>query len=608
MENPLNLPEIIHQVGWHLARWTKSEKLYRRFDFDSSDLIACINLNRTWHRTLTPILWMIYEESQNTQWKVPIDTLRTQSHHFRYLSLYNIYPEGVINSTRLRELYANATAKGSIAHVVRSNPDLLSLTLWLGDLNFNDVYPALSTLSRLQYLKLAHFRFNNDDQVIALLNNNPGLRKIYFWSVEGITGLDGCKPLLYVTKVSMQPEWESTPGLVQILKFCPNLENLDLYVPDRSFPIADLTMNLREFCPKLRSLRCSECDEDNSYDVVLEDDEIANLLNVSPGLILIDINRRTIRPRVAQALLAHAKWLETLELVFHRGDKRNVCFVNKVLANCPNLRTLAIGNAFTAEYHPLKLSWFNKLPWNCPLLQDIQLRGFTDNCYRLSGDILSDAESEAGDSEASSEDDEHFHNDHFNFGSASSESDSDDNEPPHSAHATTELFTNQALVSEPFDGDSDNNEALHSVSVSAESLERGSSTDHLANEEHMHSESLDNDLSDNKTLDYQSSEDNSTESDQLWTQKTAPTRQAQDRRAKLARGHEEVDRLFLAEIESKGWTAEWHSGSKYHVTPISQPARMIRDMIFGYVGDSPHIRRIAVENFEYVRKDIMSRD
>lgn len=556
MESPLNLPEIIFQVGRHLVRWSKSEKPSRTFEFDSKNLIACTNLNHTWRRTLTPMLWMVYEESRYTQRKIPISTLRTLSHHFRYLRLWNTYPEGVINSTRLRELYITAdAAKGSTLQVLRSNPDLLSLTLRLSKPNFKTIYPALSTICRLQYLKLADFRFNNDHQLLALLNNNPGLCKIYLWCVGGITGLDGCEPLLHVTRVSMQPEWKSTPGLVQLVKYCPNLEDLDVHVLDRSCPITELTRNLREFCPKLQSLKCSEASggnaydsDDNSYDTVLEDDEIINLINVSPRLLRIGINRRTIRLHVAQAILAHADWLETLELGFKQCKKKNVCFVNKVLANCPSLKTLFVGHPSTEEYYLLKLSWFDKLPWNCPLLQDIHLSGFKRS---LDCDIFSDDESEPSDSEdPSSDDDEPFHSDHFDLGSASSESNSSDHEP-------------------------------------------------------LHSEPFDSDPPDDNWSDHQPLGDDRSESGQPWTRETTlgPPAQA-DHRAKLARGHQEADILFLQDIESKGWTAE----AKHIYKPISQTARMIRDMIFGHVGGSPHIRRIAVDRFEYVRKDRMPRD
>ncbi|KAF9369722.1 hypothetical protein CPB97_003349 [Podila verticillata] len=124
----------------------------------------------------------------------------------------------------------------------------------------------------------------------------------------------------------------------------------------------------------------------------------------------------------------------------------------------------------------------------------------------------------------------------------------------------------------------------------------------------MDSEPLDNDLPDTENSDCQPSDDEPLV-DLSWTWKGASGTQAQpSRKEKVSLGHKEVDRMFLEDIAGKDWTTQCHSGATRNIKDISQPARMIRDMIFAHVGGSPHIRRIAVEDFEYFQKGRMPRD
>ncbi|KAG0303323.1 hypothetical protein BGZ99_002722, partial [Dissophora globulifera] len=66
--HPLDIPEIIALVGQFIPLWSFSKDVYTRTSlirdvFQPQDLLSAALVNRTFHRTLTPLLWQVYADS-----------------------------------------------------------------------------------------------------------------------------------------------------------------------------------------------------------------------------------------------------------------------------------------------------------------------------------------------------------------------------------------------------------------------------------------------------------------------------------------------------------------------------------------------------------------
>ncbi|KAG0303067.1 hypothetical protein BGZ99_002796, partial [Dissophora globulifera] len=65
--HPLDIPEIIALVGQFIPLWSFSEDIYTRTSlirdvFQPRDLLSASLVNRTFHLTLTPLLWQVYDD------------------------------------------------------------------------------------------------------------------------------------------------------------------------------------------------------------------------------------------------------------------------------------------------------------------------------------------------------------------------------------------------------------------------------------------------------------------------------------------------------------------------------------------------------------------
>lgn len=60
-DSPVNLPELIYRIGRFVPLWKDMRPDHYQYSFDPKHLLACIQLNQTWRRTLTPLLWTVYD-------------------------------------------------------------------------------------------------------------------------------------------------------------------------------------------------------------------------------------------------------------------------------------------------------------------------------------------------------------------------------------------------------------------------------------------------------------------------------------------------------------------------------------------------------------------
>jgi len=86
-DSPLEQAELVYRVGWFLPLWVPHETRKKGYHFHPEDLLSCIQVNKLWRRTLTPLLWMVYDESNERQKNAPPNLIEAHSPHFRYLSV-----------------------------------------------------------------------------------------------------------------------------------------------------------------------------------------------------------------------------------------------------------------------------------------------------------------------------------------------------------------------------------------------------------------------------------------------------------------------------------------------------------------------------------------
>ncbi|KAG0086310.1 hypothetical protein BGZ92_008231 [Podila epicladia] len=129
------------------------------------------------------------------------------------------------------------------------------------------------------------------------------------------------------------------------------------------------------------------------------DNKILLLVQAIPRLVHFDMAIDNFTWTICQTLLGiHSGWLETVHLYHVRGNKEGCRNASRILATCSNLRSFVLFHRSTVEM-PEEVQALFDLPWNCPLLERIELVGFqafddtTDN-DEYGGDDGSEAQSE----------------------------------------------------------------------------------------------------------------------------------------------------------------------------------------------------------------------
>ncbi|KAG0094811.1 hypothetical protein BGZ93_006748 [Podila epicladia] len=302
---------------------------------------------------------------------IPAEILRTQSRHFRYVRLWRPFPTP-LQCTHLRELDLAGEEFSSYADLIFSNSQLSSLILdFARGQRYSDVQPALEALRQLKVFCLRNLLLTTSDQITQVLNNNSSsLQEMEFHYPDGILEFLGCEPLTSVRRFSFSSDRRaSNMGMLELIRHCPNLEILEVF--GRECPVAQLAKNIRECCPKVTIIR---------YDSgsVSEDDSVL-LVQAPSRLTEFDLILQTFSTRICDALLVgHASLLERLCLSFFNGVQAAVEGTNRILASCPNLRSLKMffaGNFSSQEYASSSL-WGSNDPWICTQLETLDLNGF----------------------------------------------------------------------------------------------------------------------------------------------------------------------------------------------------------------------------------------
>ncbi|KAF9557026.1 hypothetical protein EC968_007858 [Mortierella alpina] len=424
--NPLDLPEIIANVGRFLPLWKYSDSL-GFYDFNPANLLSCTLVNRTWHDALTPVIWYVYNGF--VMRSIPKGVIVKNSRHFR-IFFYDRSFAGPFESRHLKSLVISWWDK-ELLPLVEANAGSLVSLVWKGSSSPSPTRTALlpspdyGLLMRmaptLQDLQLSHWSLSGKE-FLAFLDACRHLRNL------GLAAVDWSKsppqdfqssvvPLSHSTSTS-QPSYprelrsptspkpffhavdrhhhplvihgltdlrldvsmSKEDAFVDLLQSCPDLETFSLYSENAEDPRA-LFPILRDYCPKLSGIEYVSrfCSVLGGRDY-LSDAEYANLVLSARNLKSLKIDIPWLDDALARALLLQSQTLQSLSLRFYERrtthllrDAENIC---TILQHCTELRHLAL------QFNPHSLGKEGTLklfenPWACRNLKTLALTDVT---------------------------------------------------------------------------------------------------------------------------------------------------------------------------------------------------------------------------------------
>lgn len=378
-------PEIIFRMGWFVPLWETIPSYNSdsgSYTFSPQDLIACLLVNRTWHRTLLPILWMVYDSRQNHAWSITEEEVfQAHSRHFRFLHIRRRrWPTAAPFPTRLQELVvAIYDDPGTIGDLTRLNPRLTYLRAYLPRAVSKNMLPILEPLFQLQKLDLTCIRGLTLDQLIVPLSHLQQLQVLELDDFENLDLGDESLslPNLSITELAISSEWHRNPGLARVFRHCPSLETIRLRTIDKTSiwgcPVEELCSNWRQYCPNLKCLRNNG--SSFYYSNITEDDLLMMLQSIN-RLVHLDLPFAEVSYHACRELIdLHAAWLETVHIYHIDISEDSFYGAKAILASCPNLRSFALVHQTVTPMPEDSLALFEE-PWICQKLKKLRLNGF----------------------------------------------------------------------------------------------------------------------------------------------------------------------------------------------------------------------------------------
>lgn len=385
--NPLTIHELIYRVGIFIPLYTWDRDNTRFYRFTPKDLLSCIRVNHTWYTALAPLLWTVYSDVDMERRKVPIETVVAHSQHIRFFEYDKSESRGPLLPTNLRELRLKSVSSfESCADFIFANSQLTALdwTLHLehqtDPLQCLAIQTLLESLYQLKHLRLGNWRVYDPIQFKGLLNKAPGLKELALVQMEGLRGLQGCPPMLNITRLYLQCLWNNVnPGLVDLLRLCPNLKSLTFF-NFNDCPVATIARNLRECCPQLTTINTMATYLDALDPVPWLESDLLMLLEATLHLVHFRVPMKSFTARICDAIITHAGSLETIHLFIEQDSDATFRNANRILSSCSNLRafTMSSGTSGWSAKHALDILG---QPWNLPFLETFELNGFKQRAF-----------------------------------------------------------------------------------------------------------------------------------------------------------------------------------------------------------------------------------
>lgn len=387
--NPLDLPHIVYLVGRHVQLW--KARRYGQYTFQPKDLLTCIRVNWTWHRVVTPLLWVVFDEF----WDIPPSIVENNSMHIRYLNLPYSKPNPVFRSTLLRQLSTRPWGDFRLASaLIRSNPQLRDLSYVppykSEGIELDESLSAFDSLFQLRRLKVCKWVNLNTHWLIRAVGNNYGLQELCLVDFTGFQRFDQCSVLENLTRLCLESPLDENPGFSQLVRYCPNLDSLK-YLVTVSRHTSELCGNIWR-CTKLSTLDLVGSPSPLIAMTPQTEDTYVMLIESLSHLQSFVFDAESLRLQICQVFLnLHFNWLERIDLTVHQPKAEDFSTANMILASCPNLVSFSMSAIYYLEsWRPVDCLAMFSLPWTCPKLLKIQVNGFPPTaepvCTRLDGE------------------------------------------------------------------------------------------------------------------------------------------------------------------------------------------------------------------------------
>ncbi|KAF9430423.1 hypothetical protein BGZ94_006900 [Podila epigama] len=382
----LEIPEIVHRIGWFIPLWQL--RPYYRPALHAKDLLACVQVNRLWNTTLSPLLWTLFVARKDRD--IPDVVIQANKHHIRYISLYEfVGPIQHLHITQLKGLTLHELQKTSCCtRLLLNNPNLQQLSL-SADTDyehrieyerFSQFLQALQSLTKLEYLDIGiSFRFPLRKEFDAtllrtILFKNRGLKDLSFYFEHPLARCDCWESLPWIEKLYLCTT-NLDNGALQLLQHCPNITTLELTLFSRHWSWDDINMAMGGAGgrPRLTHLKLRNPRKDlyNSFEIDLEVNKALRILKTTTSLVTLKLFFNISMAESCKVIIDYcSNTLQYLSVYFHVESMDTVSSVNKILRSCPKLRRLSIHGPNFSQL------WFDLFEprWDAPKLESLKFK------------------------------------------------------------------------------------------------------------------------------------------------------------------------------------------------------------------------------------------
>ncbi|KAF9311246.1 hypothetical protein BG003_007604 [Podila horticola] len=260
-----------------------------------------------------------------------------------------------------------------------NNPQLASLALHLeDDTRYYEIQSALNTTTRLRTLHLTCGKYPNINHLVQFICNNTELQELDIGYVFDFDHFDMTRtPMMHLTKLRLNSFLDTNPGLVDLIRRCPNLEALAFHARF-GCPAETIAENIHECCPHLTSIRCLQGTSFRDASWLLCDDKILLLIAATSRLVHFEMEMVEFTSEICDALLFHSQHLETVHIYVDDKDRDTLVHGGKILAACPKLKSFALVSACHA-WSPKDGLILLEQPWKSPGVEAFWLDGIMYN-------------------------------------------------------------------------------------------------------------------------------------------------------------------------------------------------------------------------------------
>ncbi|KAG0239828.1 hypothetical protein BGX31_002427 [Mortierella sp. GBA43] len=357
--NPLDIPEILAQVGSYIVPWNHCKK--GECDFDPQDMLSCLLVSHHFRSTLLPIFWYTFDEEVMSH--VPVDLVSKYSPYFRAYYNYGSRRDFPENQREVGTRLTHLTFAGDYGHrlsiqdikLIKSNPQLKYLKIqdWIeSHPSYEGLFDNLTGLEHLQYSVQGPGLDGLHQRLFQPISAK--LKVLHFGSINGSLGLQGLDlPSLRELRVTMYDSQDAR----DLLKACPNLESIGPFAvvgSDQNNVIKALRTDL---CPRLKELRFT-----GLYDV-----DVVETIKTRIGLERLDVQVLYLSESLARAI-SHQTSLTHLSV---HADLLAFSTIVLFLGSCGQLKHVSLESISDRFVNDLLC----KDPWKNPeMLESLKIR------------------------------------------------------------------------------------------------------------------------------------------------------------------------------------------------------------------------------------------